>query len=147
MEGQRWGGLLLALIVQLPAECGSKHPRAQPSEQLCKCTVSLVPRRRPLPTPCGARNPTQLAPPHPTCTQACPLHLHPPPSSSSLLHLRDGGIDAVIDHEAGVLAAARPVDVYATEEPAAAFHARVAFCMDIHNEALKAMRFEGRWGG
>ncbi len=25
-------------------------------------------------------------------------------------------------------------DVYATAEPAAAFHARTAFCLDIHNE-------------
>lgn len=57
--------------------------------------------------------------------------------------IRDGGIDAAIDHDAGVLSVARLADVYSTEEPAAAFHARVAFCMDIHNEALKAMRFEG----
>lgn len=30
-----------------------------------------------------------------------------------------------------------------------AFHARIAFCMDLHNEAVKAMRFEPdahRWG-
>ena len=25
-------------------------------------------------------------------------------------------------------------DVYSTAEPAAAFHARTAFCLDIHNE-------------
>jgi 26S proteasome regulatory subunit N3 len=24
----------------------------------------------------------------------------------------------------------------------AAFHARIAFCLDLHNEAVKAMRFE-----
>jgi 26S proteasome regulatory subunit N3 len=24
----------------------------------------------------------------------------------------------------------------------AAFHARIAFCLDVHNEAVKAMRFE-----
>lgn len=25
-------------------------------------------------------------------------------------------------------------DIYSTEEPQSAFHARVAFCLDIHNE-------------
>ncbi len=39
------------------------------------------------------------------------------------------------------MCSSKAVDVYATDEPAAAFHARVAFCMDVHNEALRAMRF------
>lgn len=30
---------------------------------------------------------------------------------------RDGGIEGVLDHEAGVLQAARPADIYATDEP------------------------------
>jgi len=29
-----------------------------------------------------------------------------------------------------------------SSEPAEAFHARVAFCLDLHNEAVKAMRYE-----
>ncbi|KAI7845011.1 hypothetical protein COHA_001377 [Chlorella ohadii] len=60
--------------------------------------------------------------------------------------IRDGGIEGVLDHEAGVLQAARPADIYATDEPQAAFHARIAFCMDVHNEAVKAMRY-GEGGG
>ena len=35
-------------------------------------------------------------------------------------------------------------DVYSSEEPQAAFHARIAFCMDIRNEAQRAMRYEMR---
>ncbi|GAB4816156.1 hypothetical protein N2152v2_003202 [Parachlorella kessleri] len=56
--------------------------------------------------------------------------------------IRDGGIDAVINHEGGYMESAKPTDIYATDEPRAAYHARIAFCMDIHNEAIKAMRFE-----
>ena len=33
-----------------------------------------------------------------------------------------------------MLRAPRPADIYSTDEPAAAFHARIAFCMDLHNE-------------
>ena len=28
-------------------------------------------------------------------------------------------------------------DIYSTQEPQAAFHARIAFCLDTHNEAVK----------
>ena len=35
-------------------------------------------------------------------------------------------------------------DIYSTGEPQAAFHARIAFCLDLHNEAVKAMRYEVR---
>lgn len=60
--------------------------------------------------------------------------------------IRDGGIEGVLNHEAGTLESARPADIYSTDEPAAAFHARIAFCMDVHNEAIKAMRY-GEGGG
>lgn len=56
--------------------------------------------------------------------------------------IRDGGIDATIDHEASFMASREVADIYSTAQPQAAFHARIAFCMDIHNEAVKAMRFE-----
>ena len=58
--------------------------------------------------------------------------------------IRDGGISATIDHEAGVVIASPGSDVYSSEEPQAAFHARIAFCMDIRNEAQRAMRYEMR---
>ncbi|KAK9846518.1 hypothetical protein WJX81_005784 [Elliptochloris bilobata] len=56
--------------------------------------------------------------------------------------IRDGGIEATLDHAARTMSSRETADVYATPEPAAAFHARVAFCLDIHNEAVRAMRFE-----
>lgn len=58
--------------------------------------------------------------------------------------IRDGGISATIDHDAGVVIASPGSDVYSTEEPQAAFHARIAFCMDIRNKAQRAMRYEMR---
>ena len=39
------------------------------------------------------------------------------PPHSAPPHRRDGGIEGVLDHEAGVLQAARPADIYATDEP------------------------------
>jgi 26S proteasome regulatory subunit N3 len=33
------------------------------------------------------------------------------------------------------------MDVYSTEEPQRAFHRRIAFCLDVHNEAIKSMRY------
>merc|ERR1711968_148599 len=56
--------------------------------------------------------------------------------------IRDGGIEAVIDHGEGSLKCREVVDIYSTTEPQEAFHARIAFCMDLHNETLKAMRYE-----
>lgn len=56
--------------------------------------------------------------------------------------IRDGGVSATIDHDAGVMAAAPGVDIYSTDEPQAAFHARIAFCMDVRNEAQRGMRYE-----
>lgn len=32
--------------------------------------------------------------------------------------------------------------MYSTGEPQSAFHARIAFCLDLHNEAVKSMRYE-----
>ena len=56
--------------------------------------------------------------------------------------IRDGAIDAMLDHDAGAMVSRASQDVYVSGEPSEAFHARVAFCLDLHNEAVKAMRFE-----
>mmetsp|Transcript_38786 Transcript_38786/g.97449 ORF Transcript_38786/g.97449 Transcript_38786/m.97449 type:complete len:497 (+) Transcript_38786:136-1626(+) len=56
--------------------------------------------------------------------------------------IRDGGIDAVLNHERGCMESSDVVDIYSTHEPMAAFHSRVSFCLDLHNEAVRAMRFE-----
>lgn len=58
--------------------------------------------------------------------------------------IRDGGISAMIDHDNGIVVAAAGADVYSTDEPLAAFHARIAFCMDVRNEAQRAMRYQMR---
>lgn len=55
--------------------------------------------------------------------------------------IRDGVIDATIDHEKGWLITGDIVDLYSTEEPQKAFHKRIAFCLDVHNEAVKSMRY------
>ena len=50
-------------------------------------------------------------------------------------------IDATIDHAAGVLEARATHDVYSSLEPQAAFHKRITFCLNLHNDALKAMSY------
>lgn len=55
--------------------------------------------------------------------------------------IRDGVIEATIDHERGFMQSKENTDIYSTKEPLDAFHARVAFCLDIHNQSVKAMRF------
>ncbi|CAI5734872.1 unnamed protein product [Peronospora destructor] len=55
--------------------------------------------------------------------------------------IRDGVIDAVIDHENGWLQLKETVNVYTTDDPQTAFQRRITFCLDVHNEAVKAMRY------
>ncbi|KAK2180530.1 hypothetical protein NP493_439g02016 [Ridgeia piscesae] len=55
--------------------------------------------------------------------------------------IRDGVIEATIDHEAGYVQSKENIDIYGTGEPMAAFHQRITFCLDIHNSSVKAMRF------
>lgn len=74
---------------------------------------------------------------------ATKLHL---PSTESAEYIcakaiRDGVIEANIDHEKGWIVSGNELDVYSTEEPQKAFHRRIAFCLDSHNEAVKAMRY------
>lgn len=55
--------------------------------------------------------------------------------------IHDGVIDAVIDRQNKFVFSKANIDVYSTLQPNAAFHKRVQFCMDIHNDAVKALRF------
>ncbi|XP_043910970.1 26S proteasome non-ATPase regulatory subunit 3 [Protopterus annectens] len=55
--------------------------------------------------------------------------------------IRDGVIEASINHEKGYVQSKETIDIYATREPQLAFHQRIAFCLDIHNMSVKAMRF------
>lgn len=55
--------------------------------------------------------------------------------------IRDGVIEATIDHEKGFMQTKQAGDVYATREPAEAFHERIKACLALHDESVKAMRF------
>mmetsp|Transcript_40593 Transcript_40593/g.96442 ORF Transcript_40593/g.96442 Transcript_40593/m.96442 type:complete len:99 (-) Transcript_40593:239-535(-) len=55
---------------------------------------------------------------------------------------RDGGIEATIDHDKSYMESSDVSDIYSTAEPMSAFHSRVSFCLDLHNEAVRAMRYE-----
>ncbi|ORZ34380.1 proteasome regulatory subunit C-terminal-domain-containing protein, partial [Catenaria anguillulae PL171] len=61
--------------------------------------------------------------------------------------IRDGVLQAKIDHGAGVVrsgAAEALADVYASREPQLAFHSRIAFGLELHNASVKAMRYPDR---
>lgn len=55
--------------------------------------------------------------------------------------IRDGVIDAVIDHVNGFIQSKEIIDVYSTNEPQKTFHQRISFCLNLHNESVKALRF------
>ncbi|RPA79337.1 hypothetical protein BJ508DRAFT_227462 [Ascobolus immersus RN42] len=55
--------------------------------------------------------------------------------------IRDGVIEATLNHEKGYMQSKELLDIYATQEPTEQFHARISACMDMHNECIKAMRF------
>jgi 26S proteasome regulatory subunit N3 len=55
--------------------------------------------------------------------------------------IRDGVIEATIDHERGFMQTKQAGDIYATREPAEAFHERIKACLALHDECVRAMRF------
>ncbi|XP_014680001.1 PREDICTED: 26S proteasome non-ATPase regulatory subunit 3-like, partial [Priapulus caudatus] len=55
--------------------------------------------------------------------------------------IRDGVIEATINHMKGFMQSKDNIDIYCTREPQAAFHQRISFCLDIHNHSVKAMRY------
>jgi len=55
--------------------------------------------------------------------------------------IRDGVIEAILDHENGWMQSKENSDIYCTREPQLAFHQRIQFCLDLHNHSVKAMRF------
>lgn len=55
--------------------------------------------------------------------------------------IRDDVIDGVIDHEGGWLATRDTVDVYATQDPRAAYDKRIRFCFQMHSLAKNSMVF------
>lgn len=55
----------------------------------------------------------------------------------------DGVIDATIDHDKQFLQSKASVDLYSSNEPQKAFHRRITFCLDLYNDAVKAMQYPG----
>jgi len=61
--------------------------------------------------------------------------------------IRDGAVEARLAAGPGgglagaAMLSAPPSGVYEGQEPAAAFRARLTFCLNLHNEAVQAMRF------
>lgn len=55
--------------------------------------------------------------------------------------IRDGVIDASIDHEKGYMQSKEVLDVYSTTEPQETFHERIKFCISLHNDSIKSMRY------
>jgi len=58
--------------------------------------------------------------------------------------IRDGVIDASIDHEQKCVQSKENVDIYSTVEPQQAFHQRISFSLDIYNQSVKAMRYPAK---
>lgn len=55
--------------------------------------------------------------------------------------IRDGVIEATLDPEKGYMRSKESMDVYSTRDPQLAFHQRISFCLDLHNQSVKAMRY------
>ncbi len=51
--------------------------------------------------------------------------------------IRDGVIEATLDREHGFMKSKEVGDVYATREPAEAFHDRIRACLSLHDESVK----------
>lgn len=51
--------------------------------------------------------------------------------------IRDGVIDAVIDHKASAVQSKEELNTYTTIEPTNAYHSRVEFCLNIYSEAVR----------
>lgn len=55
--------------------------------------------------------------------------------------IRDGVIDATIEHEKGYMKSNEVLDVYSTSEPQSTLHERIKFCISLHNDSVKSMRY------
>jgi len=56
--------------------------------------------------------------------------------------IKDGVMDATIDHQNGYIQSHDLTNVYATTEPTYAFHRRIAYCLTTHNDAVRAMKYQ-----
>lgn len=57
--------------------------------------------------------------------------------------IRDGVIDAEVDHAKGWMKSREAGNVYETDEPQKAFQQRIEFCMNLHNDSVKVRAEKG----
>ncbi|KAG8474254.1 hypothetical protein CXB51_033991 [Gossypium anomalum] len=55
--------------------------------------------------------------------------------------IRDGAIDVTLDHASRCMLSKEIGDIYSMTEPQTVFNSRIAFCLNMHNEAVRALRF------
>jgi 26S proteasome regulatory subunit N3 len=55
--------------------------------------------------------------------------------------IRDGVIDAIINHDEGFMQSKERSDIYTSNDPQHMLHKRIKFCMDLHNDAVKALEY------
>lgn len=55
--------------------------------------------------------------------------------------IRDGVIDAEINHEQGYMSSRELLDIYSTKDPQSQFDARIKFTMQLYNDSVKLLRF------
>ncbi|WFD35545.1 26S proteasome non-ATPase regulatory subunit [Malassezia cuniculi] len=55
--------------------------------------------------------------------------------------IRDGVIDARVEHDSAMMVSNEAMDLYATNEPMAQLQQRINFCVQLHNDSVKAMRY------
>jgi len=53
----------------------------------------------------------------------------------------DGVIDATIDYDQKCVSSQQKIDIYSSCEPQKAFHKRISFCLQMHNDTVKAMAY------
>lgn len=55
--------------------------------------------------------------------------------------IRDSVIEAVLDSTKSAMQSKEMNDIYNTNEPQSAYHQRISFCLNLHNQSVKAMRY------
>jgi 26S proteasome regulatory subunit N3 len=60
--------------------------------------------------------------------------------------IRDGVIDAVINHDEGFMQSREVTDIYSSNDPQHMLNKRIKFCMDLHSDAVKALEYPQKEG-
>ena len=74
--------------------------------------------------------------PYTTLSIPPPPTTYPPPPQA----IRDGVIEASVEHEKSFMQSRENVDIYCTKEPHDAFHQRITFCLDLYGQSVKVRR-------